>query len=187
MSVELQGKLRTVRVNFAGAMMANCLMRRVSATERRKAAGRVIVGEDGFYCVGHNAKVPEEAGEFYEISIDGSTTARDRAAMELAKMALRNMTSDTYEAVFEYCEAHGQLPSMQAQDWYQFARVIRNSLTHTQFFRFHPRVLAILPVTWKGRTIDASRNGIEVPFTFFDWYVGLELFKDIYEFAGTLP
>lgn len=187
MSDELQGKLRTVRVNFAGAMMASCLMRRVSATELKKAAGRLIIGEDGFYCVGHDAKVPDDAGDYYEINIGGSTTARDRAAMELAKMALRNMTSDTYEAVYDYCESHGQLPSMQVQDWYQFARVIRNSLTHTQCFKFHSRVLAILPVTWKGRTIDASMNGLEVPFTFFDWHVGEELFNDIFEFAGTLP
>ena len=26
----------------------------------------------------------------------------------------------------------------------------------------------------------------EVPFTFFDWYVGLELFDDVYAFVSTL-
>ena len=57
MSAELQGKLRTVKVNFAGAIMASCLMRRVSETDLRKAAGRLIVGEDGFHCVGHVAQV----------------------------------------------------------------------------------------------------------------------------------
>lgn len=80
MSAELQRKLRTVPVNFAGAMMASCLMRRVSETDLRTAAGRLIVGEDGFHCVGHDAQVPDEAGDFYEISIGGSATARDWAA-----------------------------------------------------------------------------------------------------------
>ena len=167
-------------------MLASCLIRRVSAEELSKAAGQLIVGEDGFYCIGHDAQVPEEAGDFYEISIGGSTAARERAAMEVAKMALRNLTSDTYEAVFDYCESSGQLTAMQAQGWYQFARVMRNSLTHTQEFRFRPQVLKILPVTWKGRTIEASMGGTEVPFTFYDWYVGLELFDEISSFAGTL-
>ena len=143
MSATLQGKLRTIRVNFASALMASCLVRRKTHETLTSAAGRLIVGEDGFYCVGHDAAIPQEAGDYYEIHIGGSDIARDRAAMEVAKMGLRNLTSDAYEATFEYCEASGLLPQMQAQDWYQFARVIRNSLTHTQQFRFHPRVLKV--------------------------------------------
>ena len=184
MSDELRGKLRTIRVNFAGTLMASCLIRRQSSESLTAAAGRLIVGEDGFYCVGHDAEVPSEAGDYYEISVGGSESARDRTAMEVAKMGLRNLTSDAYEATFDHCERTGQLEAMQSEPWYQFARVIRNSLTHTQEFRFRPSVLKNLPTTWRGREISASMDGSEVPFTFFDWHVALELFDDIYEFSG---
>ena len=185
MSAAILGKLRTVRTNFCGALLVSCLIRRMSR-EEISTKGRVIVGEDGFYCVPHGKDIPAEAGDYYELALGGTEKGRQHAALEVAKMALRNLTQDSYEALFDYCETTRQLAQMQSQPWYQFARVMRHSLTHTQYFKFHPRVRSILPVTWSGKTIEPSMDGQEVPFTFFDWHDGLELFEEMYSFAKTL-
>ena len=182
----LLGKLRTVRTNFAMILMAGCLIRRVDRGEMEKVVGRVIVGEDGFYCVGHDAELPDTVGDFYEINLSGAETGRDHMALEASKMALRNLTQDTYEAVFDYCEQTRQLPHMQDQSWYQFARVMRNSVTHTQHFKFRESVIKVLPISWRGKTIELGMDGREVSFSFYDWHDGLELFDEIYQFCEGL-
>ncbi len=110
----------------------------------------------------------------------------DRSILEASKMLLRNLTLDGYESVYNYCDETGQLAQLQSQDWYQFYRLIRHCLTHTQKWKFPDRVKKKLPVTWQGRTINASDEGTEPTFEFFDWYAGLELFNEMRDFARTL-
>lgn len=54
--------------------------------------------------------VPDEAGDFYEVGLAGSPDFNlQRANMEFAKMLLRNLTLDSYEALFRYSKDTNQL------------------------------------------------------------------------------
>jgi len=49
---------------------------------------------------------------------------------EFAKMLLRTFVRDAYQVVEEYCRNTNQLVTLSKQPWYQFARLMRNSLSH---------------------------------------------------------
>ncbi|MDD5007836.1 MAG: hypothetical protein PHU49_08045 [Syntrophorhabdaceae bacterium] len=179
-------QLKTIYSNFSIGLFAHCLMRRLRP-EDVLTSDRVIVGEDGLYCIPPGKTIPVEAGKFYEMVFAGSPDFNlTHSAMEFAKMLLRNLTIDSYEALFNYSAQTNQLAQMQAQGWYQFARMVRNSLTHTQHWKFVQHDLARLPVTWRSKTIEPSMNGKELSFDFYDWWDGCELWNEMYEFAKTL-
>jgi hypothetical protein len=178
--------LKTIRSNFSLAIFCHCLIRRMKP-EDVATANRVVIGEDGLYCIPRGKEVPVEAGSSYDVGFAGSPDFNlDRAAMEFAKMALRNFTLDSYEALFDYCKQTGQLSRMQSQPWYEFARMVRNSLTHTQHWRFRRRDLTRLPVKWIDKVIEADMDGQELTADFYDWWDGCELWGEMYAFAETL-
>jgi len=60
----------------------------------------------------------------------------------------------------------GQLRQMQFQPWFQFARIIRNCLSHD--FRFDlSKDMRLLPVTWKGKNITGGVHGTRLEHSFF--------------------
>jgi len=182
----ITGQLVTIRSNFSLAIFCHCLIRRMKP-EDITAANRVVIGEGGLYCIPRGKEVPAGAGSFYDVGFAGSPNFNlNRAAMEFAKMALRNFTLDSYEALFNYCKQTNQLSRMQVQPWYEFARMVRNSLTHTQHWRFRRGDLVRLPVSWRGKTIEATMDGQELTADFYDWWDGCELWSEMYAFAETL-
>jgi hypothetical protein len=179
-------QLKTIYSNYAIGLFAHCIFRRLKPGDMVRA-NRVIVGEDGLYCIPRSKSVPSEAGDYYELTFAGSEELNlTRATLEFAKMLLRNLSIDSYEALFTYCERTDQLSRLQAQEWYGFARMVRNSLTHTQHWQFRPRDFKRLPVTWKGKTIEASMDGQELTFEFYDWWDGCELWNEMVAFADKL-
>ena len=186
MAEALVQKLKTIRSNFSVGLFSCCLLRRLKPEDVTKT-DRVIIGEDGLYCIPTNKKVPPEAGNFYEVDFGGSPDFNiDRAAMEFTKMMLRNFTLDSFEAVRRYCDETGQRTKLLAQDWYQFTRMMRNSLTHTQTWHFRDYDRRELPVSWRGKTINESMEGQESDFDFYNWWDGCELWEEINEFAKYL-
>src|SRR4051812_37410001 len=110
--------LKIIHSNFSVGMFLHCQLRRLRP-EDVAIADRVIVGEDGLYCVPRDKQIPPEAGDFYEVFFGGPAKwSIDKSAMEFAKMLLRNLTLDSYEVLFSYCEQTGQLNKMQAENWY---------------------------------------------------------------------
>jgi hypothetical protein len=55
---------------------------------------------------------------------------RPALARELAKGGRRDLVVLTHELIVEYCLATEQTAAYAAQPWYQFARVLRNSVLH---------------------------------------------------------
>ena len=55
---------------------------------------------------------------------------RPALARELAKGGRRDLVVSTHELLVEYCLATEQSAVYAAQPWYQFARVLRNSVLH---------------------------------------------------------
>jgi len=186
MANELVATLKTIRSNFGVGLYAHCMVRRLTP-ERVAQADRVIIGEDGLYCIPRAAAIPGDAGSYYAVGFDGPAQFNiDRAAMEFSKMLVRNFTLDMFEATKKYSHDTGASKMLKAQDWFPFARMMRNSLTHTQRFSFNPHDKTLLPVSWRGKTIEASMDGTEPPFTFYDWWDACELWEEINAFATSL-
>lgn len=186
MADSLKNALVMIRNNFSTGLYAHCLLRRLTP-ERVATGDRVIVGEEGLYCIPHGKEIPSEAGDYYEVGFAGSPSFDlERATMEFAKMLLRNLTLDSFEAAKKYCHETGQFDQLHAQPWYQFARMMRNSLTHTQRWHFNRYDRRRLPVTWRDKTIELSMEGKEPDFNFYDWWDGCELWEEICAFAESL-
>lgn len=182
----LVNRLVVIRSNFSVGLYSTCLLRRLKR-EELGARDRVIIGEEGLHCIPPTNAVPDDAGAFYEVGFAGNPDFdMDQAAMEFAKMLLRNFTLDSFEAVREYCVETDQMAQMRSQSWYQFTRMMRNSLTHTQRWHFRSSERRLLPVSWRDKTIDVAMEGQEPNFTFYDWWDGCELWSEMHAFAVSL-
>ena len=175
-----------IRSNFSIGLYSFCLLQRLDKDEI-PSTDRVIIGEDGLYCVPRNKNLPDSVGDYYEAGFKGSPDLNiDKAAMEFAKMLLRNFTLDSFESIKSYCRETDKLDQLYSQPWYQFTRMIRNSLTHTQTWHFRDYDREKLPVSWRDKTISIDMEGEEPNFDFFGWWDGCELWEEINQFAQSL-
>ncbi|WP_146143559.1 hypothetical protein [Photobacterium phosphoreum] len=81
------------------------------------------------------------------------------AAQSLVMNTLKSTVKDCYEVVLAYAHEVDKLQVLKEKSWYQFARMCRNNLSHTQTFEFRSHDKTLLPVTWKGITIDITQQG----------------------------
>ncbi len=71
----------------------------------------------------------------------------------------RNLFKESFRITEAYCRNSSQLNALKAKDWFGFARVIANSLSHNFRLEFRPYDLSQLPVSYGGVTIDSSLHG----------------------------
>jgi hypothetical protein len=125
----------------------------------------------------------------YSISFDQVTNLlriqndRDIAAKEFIKMLLRALIKETFELIKSYCAASKQASAFTAQPFYQFARMIRNCLSHNFRFKFKKHDKTLLPVNWKGRNITAAMDGSYLELSFFGYVETWELFAEMQVFV----
>lgn len=106
---------------------------------------------------------------------------------EYEKSLKRSLLREGHELILAYCEATNQFALYKAQTWFQFARIIRNIVSHKDsgMLRTWPKDLAengIKDVQWRGRTLDDSMVGSAVKFT---PYEAIQLFDDQMRFIQT--
>ncbi len=86
-----------------------------------------------------------------------------RALVETKRNANRALTRNLFKESFRittaYCRSSSQLNALKANNWFEFARIITNSLSHNFRLEFRPYDLSRLPVSYKGVTIDSSLDG----------------------------
>jgi len=103
---------------------------------------------------------------------------RQIAVKEFLTMLLRALIKESFELIKDYCDNTGQSAVLKSQPWYQFARLIRNCISHNFNFGFTAYDRGLLPVTWKVRTITAAQDGQPLPLSFFGYVEAWELFKE---------
>lgn len=101
----------------------------------------------------------------------------------------RALLSEGHEVILAYCEATNQFSLYKTQPWFQFARIIRNVVSHKDggILRTWPQDLTkagVATVAWRTRTLDASMVGKPIEFTHHE---ALQLFKDQMDFAQSNP
>jgi len=99
---------------------------------------------------------------------------------------LRTLIREAHELILLYCEETRQFPVYEAEPWFQFARILRNVISHKECgtLRKWPKDLlakGITSVTWRRKTFDTSMLGQPLVFYPPD---GLELVKDQIDFVA---
>lgn len=92
------------------------------------------------------------------------------------------LVTEAFEAVKDFCTKNNVSRKLKAEPWYEFARMIRNALTHTFRFEFREYHKTVLPVSWGGRTIDLSMHGKSLDLNFFGYPQGVQLVFEIEDF-----
>lgn len=108
---------------------------------------------------------------------------RDIAVKEFLKMLLRALIKESFELLKTYTVETSQDASFRGEPWYQFARLIRNCLSHSFTFEFRPHDRKILPISWRGRCVTTDMDGAPLTLEFFGYVQAWELFSDFAEFA----
>jgi hypothetical protein len=108
---------------------------------------------------------------------------REIAIREFLTSQIRSLVKESFELIKDYCDSTAQTALFKAQPWYQFARLIRNCLSHNFKFKFSEHDNKLLPVTWKARTITSAMDGQHLKLDFFGYVETWELFREYQDFV----
>lgn len=112
---------------------------------------------------------------------------REDLINEYEKSLKRTLLREGHEIILAYCEVSNQFSKYKDEPWFQFARIIRNVVSHKDggILKEWPKDLtkkSITTVSWRTRTLDTSMIGKFVEFT---PYEAIQLFDDQKTFAET--
>jgi hypothetical protein len=107
---------------------------------------------------------------------------------------LHALIRSPFEHLSDYCEDFDQacpgqylVKALKGTDWYDFARVIRNTVSHNFRFQFSKGDMARLPITWKGISLTQALDGTALDYKSFWHGQGYVLFLEMRSFAEALP
>lgn len=112
-----------------------------------------------------------------------SAEDREIAIKEFLTSQIRALIKESFELINDYCAGTGQAARFKAEPWYQFARMIRNCLSHNFKFAFNNYDNGLLPVSWRARTITSAMDGQHLKLDFFGYVETWELFRDYQSFV----
>lgn len=169
---DLIGQLTNARNNYVLGLAALSLFTSAEALEHLKKSNVTFGG----YTV-----------EFAQVArLLENKEDRETATREFVTMLLRALVKESFEMIKDYCENTNQSAAMKSQPWYQFARLIRNCISHNFNFEFNPCDKRVLPVTWNSRIITIAHDGQPLPLSFFGYVEAWEIFKEFDTFASAL-
>ena len=125
----------------------------------------------------------------YTVTFDQVVTLlqndRDRGILlrEFLKMLMRTLIQESFEHIKDYCTLTDQYDRLKGQSWYEFARMIRNFLSHNCRFEFNRYDRDRLPVVWKDKEITRSLDRKSPDFSFFGQIETWELFMEFETFV----
>jgi hypothetical protein len=99
-----------------------------------------------------------------------------------------------FEVLGDYCEDYDKAApgrhlkgTLRAADWYEYARAIRNTVSHNFRFDFSRYDKARFPIRWRGISLTADLHGKAITYETFWHKPGYELFLSMRGFAEALP
>jgi hypothetical protein len=166
---ELLGQLTNAQNNYVLGLAAMCLFTESASLEHLRKSHASFGG----YTV-----------QFDQVSfLLASEADRQVALKEFLTMHIRALLKESFELVRNYAEDSKQDALFRSQSWYQFARLIRNCISHDFHFRFTAHDIKEMPVTWKTRTIDANLKDKPLAISFLGYDGTWELFREMEQFA----
>ena len=156
-------KLKRTRDSFWFSLGAYALLTKEPA--KSQVAGYSIVVTNNDLTVEPKGATTQHGGISYRIEFNSSIT--QDSALSVVQQTFYSMLTDSYEATKSAApELH------KTQDWYHFARHLRNAISHNG--RWHFQNSVGLPTQWRHLAIDSSMHGQPVE-GFIGWYDGLQL------------
>jgi hypothetical protein len=104
---------------------------------------------------------------------------------EFNKMLMRTTIIESFEHIKEYCQNTNQYPLLKQQNWYEFARMIRNFLSHNCRFIINKYDRERLPIKWGDIEITEQLNGRGLEAGVFGNIETWELFQQFTDFVVT--
>jgi hypothetical protein len=111
-------------------------------------------------------------------------TDRDIAVKEFLNGQFRMLIKESFELLKDYCDETSQSSALKAEPWFQFARMIRNCLSHNFRFEFNNYDKSLLPVSWKSYAIDVGLDGQHLKLELFGYVQAWELFAEFQSFVA---
>ena len=106
------------------------------------------------------------------------------ATNQLRKAVLRSCMKEMFEILKSECKTGEQEKALKNAPWYQFLRMIRNSLSHDFYLKFNRYDKQQLPVAWSGLTLTQEMDGAELPMQGFLTRAKVqELIDDVIEYV----
>ena len=72
---------------------------------------------------------------------------------------VRNLIKETFRITQSYCTNSSQYDKLENMEWYQFTRLMVNSLSHDFRWEFRSKDEKFLPVEYKGISIQLDQKG----------------------------
>lgn len=167
---ELLGQLTNLKNNYVLGLAAISLFEEPMALEHLSKSSATF----GTYTV-----------PFDRVSkLLGCYADREIAVKEFLAMLLRGLIKESFEVVKDYSKETNQYTLLKGQSWFQFARLIRNCISHNFQFEFNPHDKGLLPITWRGKTITLDQDGQPLLLSFFGYVEAWELYSELNTFAG---
>jgi hypothetical protein len=88
---------------------------------------------------------------------------------QFAIILLRDLVTIGFQLLEERCEAVGEMSHLKGTSFYQFARIIRNCVSHNFRIEYGKFDKSLLPLSWRGQTLTLPMDGGPLPLEFFGW------------------
>ncbi len=102
---------------------------------------------------------------------------------EFNKMLMRTTIIESFEHIKEYCQNTNQYPLLKKQQWYEFARIIRNFLSHNCRFIINKYDRERMPIRWGKLEITEQMHGRGLEADSFGNIETWELFQQFETFV----
>ncbi|HEY2383872.1 MAG TPA: hypothetical protein VGK48_22075 [Terriglobia bacterium] len=126
--------------------------------------------------------------DFYEIALLMREDEKKAAfTAQFVQLLIRTLVREPFDLIVQYCDSSSQSASLKQQDWYRFARFIRDAIARGFRFEFNSfdRGLA-MPVVWKDKKITGAHDGQPIELDFFGMFDAWALFTEMKAFAARL-
>ena len=174
---ELVAKLHSILNNFVYGVALRCCFPDTRWPELSNEQLTFETNDGNLACI-KLAPLVERLSDFDD---------KEELINEYEKSLKRTLLREGHEVILAYCEATKQFQKYKDEPWFQFARIIRNVVSHEVggILKKWPNDLAkksITTVSWRTRILDISLTGKFVEFT---PYEAIQLFDDQKNFAET--
>ena len=102
---------------------------------------------------------------------------------EFVKMGIRTILKEPFELIKDYCKLTSQISLFKKQEWHHFTRLLRNCVSHNFRFIFNDSDKRLLPISYKGKTIDINMENTDMHLSFFGQSDIWELFCEMRTFV----
>ena len=104
------------------------------------------------------------------------------ACREYLKLHLRALIKESFEVVTQYCKQENLYEVMRNQEWFHFARIIRNAIAHSGHFKIEKDRF----YGWRDFQLSHADHGQPLKIDFIGYEGAYLLYEELYIFLKSL-